>query len=80
VGSFEGVSKMLSKDLGQEIDISLDYSFNDNITLGLLSGWFFPGNYYKEERDDDGSLTPFVRGDGEANTAYQIELSLTLSF
>ncbi|MCX5696786.1 MAG: hypothetical protein NTU54_02235 [Candidatus Omnitrophica bacterium] len=82
VGTFEGSSKMLSPDLGNELDLSFNYELNKNITLGLLSGCFLPGRYYKEDRDDtEGSLfTPFVRGDGEADPAYQIELSCTLTF
>lgn len=82
VGTFEGESKKLSADLGNELDLSLDYALNKNITLSLLGGYFFPGKYYREDRDDsEGSLfTPFVRGDGEANGAYQIEFSLTLAY
>ncbi len=82
VGKFDSVAKKLSPDLGNEIDVSFNYVLNENLSLDLLSGCFFPGNYYREEREDEeGSLfTPFVRGDGEVNLAYQIELSLTLSF
>ena len=82
VGTFNGSSIMLSDDLGNELDLSFDYQLNENVTIGLLSGYFFPGNYYKEERDDtSGSLfTPFTRGDGSAAGAYQVELSLTLIF
>ena len=37
---------------------------------------------YKEIRDDvDGSLfTPFIRGDGQADPAYQIEFSCEVAF
>lgn len=82
VGTFEDEVKELPRDLGHELDLSFNYELNKNISLSLLSGYFFPGKYYREERDDtEGSLfSPFVRGDGEANGAYQIELSLTLTF
>ncbi len=81
IGTYDGISKKLSADLGHEVDFSCTYTINDNVSLGLLSGYFFPGKYYKQERDDTGVLfTPFVRGDGEANGAYQIELSLEFSF
>lgn len=82
VGTFGGVYKQLSRDLGNELDASFNYALNNNVSLDLLAGCFFPGNYYKEERDDTaGSLiTPFVRGDGEVNSAYQLELSLTVTF
>lgn len=81
-GTFEGFNKKLPADLGHEVDISFNYEFNDNASLSLLSGYFFPGNFYRQNRDDTtGSLfTPFVRGDGLADGAYQIELSLTLDF
>lgn len=82
VGTFNTVSKKLSSDLGNEVDFSCYYTLNDNITLSVLTGYFFPGKYYKEERDDTtGSLfTPFIRGDGETNGAYQIELSMECKF
>jgi len=82
VGTFNGTFKKLSPDLGQEIDLSFNYALNDHISLSLLSGYFYPGNFYREKRDDTtGSLfTPFIRGDGEANSAYQLEFSLTFSF
>lgn len=81
VGKFEDTAKKLSPCLGHELDLSFNYEINKNVSLSLLSGYFFPGKYYREERDDtEGSLfTPFVRGDGNANGAYQIELSLTIS-
>lgn len=81
VGTLEGVAKKLSPDLGNEINLSADYKINKNISVDLVGGYFFPGKFYKEKRDDaEGSLfTPFVRGDGKANGAFQIELSVTLS-
>ncbi len=41
-----------------------------------------PGKFYKEKRDDtQGSLlTPFVRGDGLADPAFQVELALEFQF
>lgn len=82
VGTFAGVSKKLSADLGQEVDLFCAYSLNDKVSLNLSTGYFFPGKYYKEERDDTtGSLfTPFIRGDGNANGAYQIELNMEVKF
>lgn len=82
VGTFAGESRELSADLGHEIDVSFNYALNERVTLSLLTGYFLPGSFYKEERDDTaGSLfTPFVRGDEGASPAYQVELSLTVSF
>ena len=52
------------------------------MTVGFLGGYFIPGKYYKEKRDDeDGStFSPFVRGDGHANNAYQLEFYVELTF
>ena len=82
VGVYNGSARKLSCDLGNEIDASCAYVFNDSVSLSLSGGYFFPGRFYKEERSDDtGSLfTPFIRGDGKADGAYQIELSLSLSY
>lgn len=83
IGKFDSLAKELSTDLGNEIDASFSYAVNDNIEVSLSGGYFFPGKYYKEERDGDDSgalFTPLVRGDGRANNAYQIELSVEMSF
>jgi hypothetical protein len=49
--------------------------------ISLLGGYFIPGKYYKEKRDDTPSLfSPYVRGDGNTDSAYQIELSVEFNF
>ena len=82
VGSFNEVAKELSRNLGQEIDLSFSYDINKHINIGLYTGYFLPGKYFEEERDDtEGSLfTPFARGDGSADPAYQIELVVEFTF
>jgi len=82
VGTLGGSAKELSRHLGQEIDVSFYYDINKNVNVSLCTGYFYPGKYFKEERDDaEGSLfTPFVRGDGNANAAYQVELSVEFNF
>jgi hypothetical protein len=81
-GTFEGEAKYLSRDLGFETDLFIDYKINQNILISLLGGYFLPGKFYKEKRSDtEGSLlTPFVRGDGNADPAYQVELALEFQF
>jgi hypothetical protein len=82
IGTFAGETRTLSTDLGHELDLYVSYDLTPHVSLGLFGGYFFPGQFYKEERDDDaGSLfTPFLRGDGEADGAYQIEMSVTISY
>jgi hypothetical protein len=82
VGTLNAEGKHLSADLGYEADLFIDYKLNSFATLGFLGGYFFPGRYYREERDDaSGSLfSPYLRGDTQANSAYQLELSLTIEF
>lgn len=82
IGSYEGVSKELSADLGNEVDVSFSYAVNNSLTISLFSGYFFPGRFYKEKRDDTGGSlsTPFIRGDGKADSAYQFELIMEIKF
>lgn len=81
-GMLNGQAKYLSRDLGKELDLFIDYEISKNILVSLLGGYFFPGRYYKEERDDiNGSLfTPYVRGDGSIDNAYQLELVVEFKF
>lgn len=82
IGMLNGQPKYLSKDLGRELDLLIDYKFNENILISFLGGYFFPGKYYKEERDDTtGSLfSPYLSASGNADCAYQVELAVELNF
>ncbi|MGD0336414.1 MAG: hypothetical protein ABSB18_04865 [Candidatus Omnitrophota bacterium] len=82
VGTLNGEGRYLSRELGYESDLFIDYKLDKNTTLSFLGGYFFPGKYYREERDDrEGSLfSPFLRGDGHADSAYQMELALEFIF
>ncbi len=81
-GLLNGEAKRLSAELGYETDCYIDYQFPRDILASLSFGYFIPGRYYKEQRDDSGGslLSPFIRGDGAADPAYQIELSLEMKF
>jgi hypothetical protein len=81
-GVLNGEGKFLSRDLGSEIDLYIDYRLNKNVLISLLGGYFFPGAYYREERDDAGGslFNPFVRGDGEVDSAYQVEIAFEFTF
>ncbi|MDD5129754.1 MAG: hypothetical protein PHS66_01690 [Candidatus Omnitrophica bacterium] len=82
VGTLDGEARYLSPDLGVEADVFVDYKATEHINLGFLGGIFVPGKYYKEKRDDtDGSpFSPYVRGDGQANNAYQLEFYVEVTF
>ncbi len=82
VGTLDGEGRYLSRDLGYEADLFIDYKASQHLTVGFLGGYFIPGKFYRERRSDaDGSLfSPFLRGDGQANNAYQIELYAELKF
>jgi len=82
IGMYNNVPKVISPELGNEIDLYFDYNATKNITLRLGSGIFFPGAAFREERTDTGGslFTPFVRGDGKADPAYQVELSMEITF
>ena len=81
-GMLGGLPKELSKDLGHEVDLTVSYDLNKHANISFSGGYFFPGKYFKEERDDtEGSLlSPYVRGDGRADGAYQFELSMEFNF
>ena len=82
VGTLGGEARYLSRELGDEIDLWVDYRLNKNTTLSFLGGYFIPGRYYREKRDDaSGSLfSPYLRGDGNPNAAYQLEFSLEFQY
>ncbi len=82
VGTLNGEGKYLSRELGYEADLFIDYQLNKNVLLSFLGGYFFPGKYYKEHRGDtDGSLlNSYLRGDGDADSAYQIEVCMEFKF
>lgn len=82
IGVYNNIPKVISPDLGGEFDIVFTYAVTKNISFRAYSGLFIPGQAYREERTDtSGSLfTPFVRGDGKADLAYQAEFSLTVSY
>ena len=82
VGTLNEEARYLSRELGYETDLFIDYQINQNILFSLSGGWFFPGKYYKEERDGttESLFSPFVRGDTDADSAYQIEISMEFKF
>jgi len=82
IGMYDNVPEVIPRDLGNEVDLCLYYILTKQIKLSVVSGIFFPGAAFRKERTDvNGSLfTPFVRGDGEADPAYQLELGMEVAF
>jgi len=35
-----------NKDVGNEVDLELNYEYTEDVTFGLLSAWFWSGDYY----------------------------------
>lgn len=38
---------------GDELDLSLTYDYTEDVQLGLVAGWFWPGDYYKGENPNN---------------------------
>ncbi|MBT3455894.1 hypothetical protein HN446_02415 [bacterium] len=49
-GKFANYNKYVSKFLGLEYNISLDYSFKKDFNFFLISGMFIPGSHYTERK------------------------------
>ena len=39
-------------DVGDELDILLTYDYTEDVSFGLLTGWFFPGKMFPAGQDD----------------------------
>ncbi len=81
VGTWEGESVKLSKDLGNEWDLNVTYKMTDYIECSVSAGYFMPGKYYRAYRDDAGSsFSPFVTGLGDTNSAFYGEMTFTIKY
>ena len=38
---------------GDELDLSLTYDYTEDVQLGLVAGWFWPGSYYKADNPNN---------------------------
>ena len=81
LGSFNGESVKLSRDLGNEIDLNAAFDVTKYLTLSCAMGYFIPGDYYKVERNDGGTtFSPQVTGGGSASNAIYFESRIMLKF
>lgn len=81
--SATGSPMRLSRDLGHEIDLFASYQVTKNVKVSLLTGYFMPGNYYKEYRGDTAANNTFAstpRRDGLVDPAFQVELGFDFTF
>ena len=39
-------------EIGTELDLILTYDYTEDVSLGLLTAWFFPGDYWIDGQDD----------------------------
>ena len=44
-------SSTRNKDIGYEIDLQATYDYTEDVSFGLLTGWFVPGNFYTSPND-----------------------------
>jgi len=52
------------KDLGWELDLSLLYDYTEDVQMGLVSGWFMPGDFFDSQNDETAySLRAFAKVD-----------------
>ncbi len=78
VGTWQGETFQLPRELGHEWDLSASYQLTDQWEVGMAFGYFIPGQYYRVQRDDAGnSFSPLVRGDDDADNAFYGEITLT---
>ncbi len=61
------------KDLGNEIDLSLEYAYSEDVTMGLLFGYFIKGDFIKNAVDA-------VSGAGSSTNAMQVVGSVAVAF
>ncbi|MDP8229941.1 MAG: alginate export family protein [Candidatus Gorgyraea atricola] len=60
------------KDLGDEVDIVLDYAYTEDVTMSLATGWFIPGAAFDNSLD---SATPTNN-----DTATEVIASVAVAF
>ena len=81
VGTWNGESMKLSRDLGNEFDLATNVEVTKFLDLYLGLGYFIPGDYYRVERDDAGTnFSPLLSADGHANNAIYFESRITVKF
>lgn len=47
-----GVNENTDKDIGDEVDLVFTWDYTEDVSFGLLTGWFFPGSHFSSGQDD----------------------------
>jgi hypothetical protein len=70
-----------NKDVGRELDIELTYEYTEDVTFGLLTAWFWPGDYYTfpEVTGGAGNYPGGVQND-EKDVASKVVATCKVSF
>jgi len=68
-----GVAPMDKKDLGNEIDLGITYAYSEDVTMGLLMGYYVRGDFLK-------NLVEIASGPGTSTDAMEVVGSVAVSF
>ncbi|HEC68916.1 MAG TPA: hypothetical protein ENI31_01315 [Candidatus Omnitrophica bacterium] len=52
IGDIDDIVQSDDRDLGWEIDASLLYDYTEDVQLGLIAGWFIPGDHFDSANDE----------------------------
>ncbi len=61
-----------SKQLGWEVDLQATYDYTEDVSFGVLVGWFTPGNFF--------DFSPSLAGGAANDTATDIVSSVKVTF
>ena len=77
-----GQSGQQQKNVGHEVDIQTTYEYTEDVTFGLLTAWFWAGDYYgvpEETATTDSNLRGASTGTGK-DVATEVVASCKVSF
>ncbi len=76
--SVGGTAVALDDDAGSEVDFTLSYAYTEDVTIGLVAAWFFPGDAYGSAVGT--SPPPAALGTGGDETATEVLCTVTVAF
>ena len=69
-----------NKDVGNELDVQLNYEYTEDVTFGLLGAWFWAGDYYTVPEHYSASNVPGGSESKAKNVASELVASCKVSF